>query len=181
MWVAQLYSKENHCPSWGICSNGQQSFSGTLLQEDCFMWETCFGFGSKGLALSFPAMYLCWQNGCTKCCIWIGTNRLHLSCWGWMEECGKPSCAKFPSVWAAPLYYGIELGYFGHHHLLKPFLIEEQLKPKLFILLFLGCLIHSCQGLPKVGRANEPEKMPGGESHPFSPPPTHSLLLFEFW
>ena len=37
----------------------------------------------------------------------------------------------------------------------------------------LGCWMHSCQGLPKVGRTNEPEKVPAGESHPFSyPQPT---------
>lgn len=49
-------------------------------------------------------------------------------------------------------------------------------------LLLLGCLIHSCQELPKVGTANEPEKMPAGKSHPSSPPPLPppSLLLFVF-
>ena len=58
-----------------------------------------------------------------------------------MEQCGKTSFAKFPSVQAAPSHCGIELGCLGHHHLLKPFFFffEEQLKPELFILLLLGC------------------------------------------
>lgn len=51
------------------------------LNGVCFVWETCFGFGSCGLAPHTAAMHLCGQGACTKCFVsWMGANHLHLSC-----------------------------------------------------------------------------------------------------
>lgn len=89
-----------------------------------------------------------------------------------MEECEKPSSAKSTQL---PLTMASSWDALDITTCLS--LFNRRVEPALFILL-LGCLIHSCQGLPKVGRANEPEKMPAGKRHPFSPPPLSPVCCY---
>lgn len=149
------------------------------------MWETCFVFGLHGLAPNFPAMHLCGHDACTKCFLmsWMWVNDLHLSRrdtedgWGSVESLCLPSFLQSRQL---PLTMALSWDALDITTCLS--LFNRTVEANVVHLLLLGCLIHSCQGLPKVGIANEPEKMPAGKSHAFSLSPPHpqfAIICFD--